>query len=153
MPIFLIALLTLVLSFSQSGRPLETPPNAQEEVFVRGADVSEMATEEQNESNEPDVSKATADNTAAEIQLPKPIPQVAVESSSKLEESSGLLSLPNESSAAGVAQASDEDVESTGPTVGWASAGVLNRDLRELPVAKPAEPGQVAVERTQGILP
>lgn len=172
MPIFILVLVALVLSFAEDGKPSSKLSYTPDEVSDRGQEISEIASDfvpqstgngdqesgiGKDESTTPEVSRVNADNTVASIELPTPIPQVAVNNSGKLEESNGSLTSPtNQNSTIGqlASQVAQEtSVPVSGPVVGTAVVGVLNQDLRELPVAELPEQGQVAVERTQGILP
>ncbi|MDP3973948.1 MAG: hypothetical protein Q8P92_03890 [Candidatus Daviesbacteria bacterium] len=101
MPAFLLALITLVTSFFQEGKPTTLPPYTPEEVIVRGEVISEEAqnlapessqTEVQSEDEIQDANTVSIDttqvasyNTKSGQEMPTPVPQVAIDNSVALE--------------------------------------------------------------------
>lgn len=80
MPSFLLALIALVSSFFQSGKPATNPPAPQEEVVTRGAEVSVLTRQE------PDTTSIPAHNESSDKLMPTLVPQVAVDNSQALVE-------------------------------------------------------------------
>lgn len=130
MPSFIQALVAIAMSISTSfthgGKPAILPVVSQIDVSAHGSAVSAVATnldpQNQNDqdtnannqdgnSQSPDTTRVSADNVRAGIQMPSFIPSVALEHSSALEVSVGVLPTPGGQSGN---QSSDDEI--TGST-------------------------------------